>query len=187
MSTVPASSSLGAAIAPGAIERPPRAGDRQQPPAPVVLGRVARMRPHDDHGRAAGEVGPELLAARDQVVTVGDLAPQHGSQECGRRLLRGPLGRAHALDLGGDQRRHQAAASTDRAPLASAHPQLPDGRVGDLELDRRTSSASRISERSSAGERAATARIEADRSIRIRLASSARPAARSTSGRPAPA
>ena len=50
-----------------------------------------------------------------------------------------------------------------------------------------TSSASRISERSSAGERAATASTAAERSIRIRLASSARAAARSTSGSPAPA
>ena len=49
-----------------------------------------------------------------------------------------------------------------------------------------TSSASRISERSSAGERAATASTVAERSIRIRLVSSARAAARRIAGRPAP-
>src|ERR1700761_2898916 len=44
-----------------------------------------------------------------------------------------------------------------------------------------------MSDRSSAGERAATASTAAERSIRMRLASSARAAARRISGRPAPA
>ncbi len=50
-----------------------------------------------------------------------------------------------------------------------------------------TPSVSRISERSSAGERAATASTVAERSMRMRLASSARAAARRISGSPAPA
>ena len=49
-----------------------------------------------------------------------------------------------------------------------------------------TSSPSRISERSSAGLRTATASTVAVRSIRIRLVSSARAAARTIAGRPAP-
>ena len=62
------------------------------------------MGAHDDHGAAAGEVDPQLLAARDEVAAVGHVAPQHGAQEVRLRGLGRPLGRAQALDLGGDQR-----------------------------------------------------------------------------------
>ena len=130
------------------------------------------MGPDDEHAGAAGEIAAELLAARDQVVAVRDPPLQHRSLKAGGGLLGGPLGRAHALDLGGDQRGRRAAASTpsgvsSRLRIRSC-PTVASATLSSIVL---TSAASRISERSSAGERAATASTDAERSIRIRLAS----------------
>ena len=76
--------------------------------------------------------------------------------------------------------------AADGAAAARPHAQAADDRVTDAQLVRLDPSASRISERSSAVERAATASTELERSIRTSDASSARAAARTTSGSPRP-
>ena len=112
-------------------------GGAEHAGAPVVLGRGEVVRAHHDHGAAAGEVDPELLAARDEVAAVGHVAPQDRAQEVRLRGLGRPLGRAQALDLGGDQRRDHAQ-QRGRRLVAGAAPQAQpaDHRVADPQLVR---------------------------------------------------
>ena len=98
--------------------------------APVVLARREVVRAHDDHGAAAREVDPELLAAGDEVAAVGHVAPQDRAQEVRLRGLGRALGRAQALDLGGDQRGDHAQQRGRRLLAgAAAQAQAPDDRV----------------------------------------------------------
>ena len=60
---------------------------------------------------------------------------EHGVQELGRGRLGGALRAAHALDLGGDQRRDEPQQRRVRRAFAPAQPQLADDRVGDAQLD----------------------------------------------------
>ena len=84
------------------------AGDGQQPLAPVVLGGAAGMGAYDDDAAPGPKSRAELLAPGDEVIAVVDAPGEHRPLETRGGLLRGPLGRADALDLGGDQRRDQA-------------------------------------------------------------------------------
>ena len=105
--------------------------------APVVLGRREVVRAHDDHGAAARQVDPELLAARDEVAAVGHVAPQDRAQEVRLRRLGSALGRTQALDLGGDQGRDDAQQGGRRLlARAPAQPQPADHRVADPQLVR---------------------------------------------------
>ena len=90
----------------------------------------------DEHRGPGGEIGAELLAAGEQVLGVVHAPGQDGAQEAGRRLLRGALGGADALDLGRDQRGDQAQQRAVGHLAAGAHAQLADRRVGDLEVQR---------------------------------------------------
>ena len=97
------------------------------------------------------------------------------------------LGRAHALDLGRDQRRDHAQQRRPAARRAGAHAQPADHarrrRRSSMRLDAGAVGHQRLLV---GGERAATASTGLVRSISTRQASSARAAARTTSGRPAP-
>jgi hypothetical protein len=95
------------------------------------------VRAHDDHGAAVGEVDAELLAAGDEVAAVGHVAAQHGFEEGALGGLGGALGRAQALDLGGDQRGDDAQERLRRL-LAGAGPQAQaaDRLVADAQLVR---------------------------------------------------
>jgi hypothetical protein len=57
--------------------------------------------------------------------------------EAGRGRLRGAFRRPHALDLRGDQGRHEPQQRALRGVVARAHPQLADHGLGDSQLDRR--------------------------------------------------
>ncbi len=109
-------------------------GKGQDPLAPLaVLGR-ARGGAKDQHPGAGVEVGAELSGASDDVAAVGHLTRQHGCDEGSRDLLALPLGRARALQLQGQQRRHH---SRDRRVGSRLRPvaQLADRGVGDPQLD----------------------------------------------------
>ena len=163
----------GRPASPGALERAARSAARQHAPAPVVVGRRVVVRAHDDDRAAAGEVEPELAAAGDDVAAVGDLAAHDRGHERGLGGLRRAVGRAQALDLGGDQRRDDAQERGRRLARAPAQPQPADDRVADPQLvharrrgrwpsapARRRSSARRRRARSSSG-RSARARRRA--------------------------
>ena len=135
-STVPASCSLGAEIAPRGDRAGAAPGDRQQPPDASRPRRAARMGAHDQYGRAVADIYPQFLAPRDQIVRGGGIATQDRAQERGRGLLRGTLGRAHALNLRRDQGRDQTQHRRIRLAVTDPHPHLADGRVGDLQLER---------------------------------------------------
>ena len=183
------SRSASAAIAPARDGARAALGDGEHARAPALLGRARAA-----WARATITLAPpssvdaELRAAREQLVAVGELAAEHGVQERGGGLLRGALGRAHALDLGGDSvvtsRSTSAAPGSARARM----PQLADDRVGDAQLD-----AARRRRAPSSSERSLGRRARGDGEHRApcgrsatRLASSARAAARTTSGSPAP-
>ena len=111
-------------------------GGGQHAAAPVLVGgRVVVRADHDQRG-AGGDVDAQLGRAGDDVAAVGHLAPQHGAQEPGLRGLGRPLGRAHALDLGRDQRRDHAQQRGPRLARAPAHPQPPDHGVPHPQLVR---------------------------------------------------
>ena len=105
--TSPASSSAGAAIAPGATDARRAPATREQPPAPVILGRVAGVRADDDHAPPAERSVPSSLPRAIRSSRSSIRRVEHRALEARRGLLGGALGRAHALDLGGDQRRHE--------------------------------------------------------------------------------
>jgi hypothetical protein len=89
----------------------------------------------DDDARSLDQVDSQLPRPSEDVLAAGDVAVQEGVQEAGQRLLGGALGRAQALDLGGDEGRHEL--DQRRARLAPrAHPQRAHGRVGHPQLDR---------------------------------------------------
>ena len=111
-------------------------GGRQHAAAPVVLGGRVVVRSHDDHRGSRADVHAQLGRARDDVVAVGHLAPQHRAQVLGLRRLGGALGRPHALDLGRDQRRHHAQQRRRRIARPAAQPQIADHRVADPQLVR---------------------------------------------------
>ena len=136
-----------AAIEPGAAARAARsaaASTRARQSSSAGAKWCARTTIDD---RAGLDVDAELGRARDDVAAVGDLAVQHGAQEAGLRGLGGALGRAHALDLGGDQRGDDAQQRGRRLAGAPAQPQPADGRVADAQLVRRRRRARRPSAR----------------------------------------
>ena len=117
--------------------RPRRAlGGGQHAGAPVVLRGGEVVRPHDHDGRAALEVQPDLGGPRRDLGPVGERPvedPAHeGLLRRGRRALR----RAQALDLRGDQRRHDAQEGGRRLARPPAQPQAPDHLVADPQLVR---------------------------------------------------
>ncbi len=109
-------------------------GRREHPRAPVLLGGGEVVRADDDHRAARREVDPQLGAARDDVAAVGDLAAHDGAQEVRLRRLGGAVGRAEALDLGGDQRGDDAQEGRGRLPGAAAQPQAADHHVADPQV-----------------------------------------------------
>jgi hypothetical protein len=90
-----------------------------------------------DHQGARGEVGAELLAAGKEILAIVDAPGEYRPQEARRGLLGGTRRRADTLDLGRDQRRHQAQQRAIGALAAGPHAQLTDDGVGDLQIDRR--------------------------------------------------
>ena len=103
--------------------------------APAVLGRHERVGARDDDARPLDQVDPQLARPAEDVLAAGDVAVEQGVQEAGQRLLGGALGRAQALDLGGDQRRHELdQRGAGLAPRA--HPQRAHRRIGHPQLDR---------------------------------------------------
>jgi hypothetical protein len=114
-------------------QRPQR--QRQHPSAPLPRLRRPRRRPQHQHAGAAVEVGAELGGAGDDVAAIGYLAGEDGGDEGAGHLLALPLGRARALQLQRQQRRHHPR---DRrvgrrfGPVA----ELADGGVRDPQLDR---------------------------------------------------
>ena len=106
--------------------------------APVVLARRKVVGEDDDHGAAVAEVDAELLPARDEIPAVGDVAAEDSAQERALGGLGGALGRAQALDLGGDQRGDHAQQRGGRLLAgAPAQPQPADDVVADAQLVRR--------------------------------------------------
>ena len=105
--------------------------------APVVVAGGEVVGAHDDDRAAVGEVDAELLAAGDEVAAVGHVAAQDGLEEGALGGLGGALGRAQALDLGGDQRGDHAQERLRRL-LAGAGPQAQaaDRLVADAQLVR---------------------------------------------------
>ena len=111
-------------------------GGREHPSAPALLRRHVRVRARDEDA-AAGVRGRRRARRRARIISSAlDIwRPSTRVQEGARGLLRGARRRADALDLGGDERRHEP--DKRRARLrASAHPQLADRLVGDAQLDR---------------------------------------------------
>jgi hypothetical protein len=94
------------------------------------------VRAHDDDRAAGRDVDAEVAGPRDDVVAIGHLAPEHGGEERGLCLLGRALGRAQALDLGRDQRGHDAQQRSRRIGGPAAHAQASDDRVADAQLVR---------------------------------------------------
>ena len=185
---------LRAVVAGRGADRPrrdrPRAArrDREQPPAPVILARVARVSAYDDDAAARRQVAcPAPCLARSD----------RRGRRCGRRAPPAESSSAASSDARSGAR---TRSTSDAISVVTSRNIVWSGACSRARMRRRptdasatlssivvTSSASRISDRSSAGERAATASTAAERSIRTRLASSTRAAVRRISGRPAPA
>ena len=161
-------------------------GGGEHADAPVVVGGREVVRADDDHRAALAQVRPELGGAGEDVAAVGHLALEERGQERGLGGLGGAVGCAQALDLAGDHRRGDPQHRGRGPAAARSQAQAADDRVAHASSCVSTPSASRISERSSAVERAATASTELERSISTSEASSARDAARTTSGSPRP-
>ena len=130
---------------------------------------------------AVRELDAELGRALDQHSR--SVSPRARTETKPLRASGGADGRPDPLDLGGHERDHEAQ---DAGPgSAGGGAQLTHGRVGDAQLQGLHPFGVH-DERSSAGDRAATASTALDRSVSARLASRARAAARTTSGNPAP-
>ena len=104
--------------------------------APVVVGGREVVGADDDHGAALGQVGAELGGAGEDVAAVGHLAREQRGQERGLGRLGRAVGRAQALDLGGDHRRRDPQHRRRRAAAAGAQAQPADDRVADAQLVR---------------------------------------------------
>ena len=128
---------VGAVIAPGAIERDPRAASasiRRRQSSSLGLRGCARTMTTDP---PPAEIGAELLASGDEILAIANPPLEDGALKRDRRLLGGALGRSHALHLGGDQCRHETQERTVDRTVGGPHPQPAHGRLGDLQLDRR--------------------------------------------------
>ena len=79
---------------------------------------------------------PELLAARDQVAPVADLALEHRLQEAAHRCLAGALRRPRALHLQRQQRRDHPQQRRLRQVGRGTEAQLPDDRLRHAQVDR---------------------------------------------------
>ena len=156
--TSPASTSVGAAIVPGR-DRARRRGR----PRPAAGGAS-----HPRSGLRAWARTTATLAPADRSVPSSLPRATRSSRSSISRastarwklvggLLGGALGGADALDLGGDQRRHQPQQRPVGVRSRVRIRSWPTGDSATRSSIVVTSSASRISERSSAGERAATA------------------------------
>jgi hypothetical protein len=105
--------------------------------APALLGGDEELGAHHQDGDAVVEAQPEVLGARQHRVAVGQPPAEQIGDELGDGPLGGPGGGAHALDLGGDERRDEPQHHRRGrvSVTAAAHPQLPDRLVGDAQLD----------------------------------------------------
>ena len=177
-----------AASEPGAPARAARSAAASTRRAPVVVGGREVVGAHDDHGAAVGEVDararPPRATMSPRSVTSRRRTRASGTRP-GRPRTRGRA-RAGARPRRRSASSRSAAAPAGGSPAAGAQAQPADDRVADAQLVRSTPAASRISARSSAVERAATASTALERSISTSEASSARAAARTTSGSPRP-
>ena len=114
-------------------------GDREQPPAPVVLGRACAAWARTTATLAAARRGRSRAPCRGRAGRRGPRsaarAPRAGSSS--------PPPRRRARARGRARPRRRSASSPGAAArrralsLAAAHPQLADRGLGDLELDRR--------------------------------------------------
>ena len=161
--------------------------DRQRARLPVALGRHERIDADRQHAAAVLEVDAQLLAARDQVAAVVDLAVEHRVHEAADRRLAGPLGRAGALHLERQQRRHHAQHRGLGHVVSRTRKRSWPTTASDTRRSIAvTPSFLESSSRSSAGEAAATASTAPRASISATVAASAAAAQRAVSGRPAP-
>ena len=183
----PASSTLGVAIAPPATERAARrarASRRRRQSSSVATRGWAR---------AMSTVAPEDRSLPSSL--------PRASRSSGCSICPASTARRNVSAASSEARSGARTRSTSEAmSVVTRRSSEPSGVRSRARMRRRptetsatlssivvTSSVLRMSERSSAGERAATASTVAERSMRIRLASSARAAERRISGRPAPA
>ena len=109
-------------------------GDRQHPRPPVALLGLLRPGARHDHGSAVAQVAAELLGAREDVLAVGDLAPEQVLEEVADRRLARPLRRLRALELEPDQARHEAQQVGRGRRAVRPVAQLADDLVGHSQL-----------------------------------------------------
>ena len=162
-------------------------GDGQHARRASRLGRGVVVGAHDDDRAAPAEVEPELLRAGDDVAAVGDRAARAargGSRPAPPRTARsGARSRSTSEAISVRTIGRKGGAVSRRGRIRSRPTTSPPTRSSCVS----TPWPSAISERSSALERAATASTALVWSSRTIDASSARAAARTTSGRPEPA
>ena len=123
-----------AASEPGALARAaarrPRARGRASRPRSARSGaRARRPPPRRRRGRSRARSARATMSPRS--VTSRRSSARRNA---GLRRLRRALGRAQALDLGGDQRRDDPQQRVGRLAAAGAHAQAPDDRVADPQL-----------------------------------------------------
>ena len=116
--------------------------DEQEAGAPLLHRGRERVRAADEDGGAAVELHAQLARARQHVGRLGERALEHRAHEAVGGRGRRPVGRAHAIHLGGDQGgdeaqegrigRVVAPAQAHPAHDAVRHAQLEDLDVGTL-------------------------------------------------------
>ena len=182
--------SASAATAPGATARAPRSATASDARAPAVLGRRERVRARDDDAAARRRASSAELLGRARPAPRG--RPPAASTACRNApaaASRRARGRADALDLGGDERRDEPQdRRRGRGVGARPQPQLADRLVGDAQLDGLARPSAVAEQRPLVGRRARGdgEHVRPRGRCSARLASSARAAARTTSGSPAP-